>query len=437
MKLVVTNPGCSLEEQPLEAAASRQGPAAVITDTTDQEMLGFGGAFTESSCVCFSRLDPKRRDALLEELFSPSAGNFSVGRLCVGSSDYAETPYHYAPVPDDMEMRYFDAGRDEARIIPLVRRAREINPDLFLYASPWSPPPWMKTSGVLQGGWMRQKYIKAYALYYLKFLQHYRDAGILVNGLTPQNETETDQTSRMPACLWHPEMEMEFAVEMRRLLDANGFRDLKIWLMDHNFIMWRRACFQMDDPDVRKAAAGIAWHPYEGHPEMVEWFRNLHPECENHWTEGSIIPIDLAAASGKTFNMGETAAGFIQGINSGCQSITIWNLALDPQGYPTIGPFNCRGIVEIARDGSGWTYSTDYRILVQFARFIKRGARRLKTEGCGLPRNFAVAAFQNPGGERVVYIANTETHDSELVLKDRGRDIPIRSRRESLSTVLL
>jgi glucosylceramidase len=436
MKVIVTNPGRSLEERPLEAAVPK-GQAAVITDKTDQEMLGFGGAFTEASCVCFSRLKPAQRKALLEELFSPAGGNFSVGRLCVGSSDYAETPYCFAPVPGDMEMKHFDASHDDICIIPVIRQAREINPALFLYGSPWSPPGWMKTSGILQGGWMRRMYIKAYALYYLKFLQHYRNAGIVINGLTPQNESETDQVGRMPACLWHPELEMEFAVEMRRLLDENGFRDLKIWLMDHNFIMWRRACFQMDDPEVRKAAAGIAWHPYEGHPEMIEWFRNLHPECENHWTEGNIVPIDLAAAGGKTFNMGETAAGFIRGINSGCQSITIWNLALDPQGYPNIGPFNCRGIVEIERDGSGWTYSADYHVLVQFSKFIKRGARRLKTESPGMTRNFELAAFQNPGGERVVLIANTETHDSDLALHDRGKTIPLRILRESVSTVLL
>ncbi|MDR2595994.1 MAG: hypothetical protein LBC76_01615 [Treponema sp.] len=439
MKCIITNPGRIQEERSLnfETQGKRFGPAIVLQDKTDQSMLGFGAALTESACIMLSRMKEEARENLIKEIYSPAEGNFSVGRICVGSSDYAETQYDFASEPDDTEMRHFNASHDDALILPILRLCRKHNPDLFLYSSPWSPPGWMKTSGKAQGGWMRQKYLDAYALYYLKFLQHYEKAGVRLNGLTPQNETETDQVSKMPACLWHPELEMEFALKMRKLLNENGFKDLKIWLMDHNLIMWRRAIFQMDDPEVKSACAGIAWHPYEGHPEMISWFRDKHPECENHWTEGGVVPIDLVTGFSKRFSIGDIAAGFIKAINNGCQSITVWNLALDPAGYPNIGPFNCTGTVEIDRDGTSVRRSDEYYTLLHFSRYIKRGARRIMLEPVSLPQNFQTAGFINPDGSKVLFIANTETYDSDLIIRDKDKDIPVRVLRESVNTVFL
>ncbi|MDR1948788.1 MAG: hypothetical protein LBQ38_05300 [Spirochaetaceae bacterium] len=435
MKIIITNPGRILEERSLVSSALNTGPVVSLTGKTDQTMLGFGAALTDASCVLLQGMPEAKRLALLREIYSPEEGNFSVGRICVGSSDYAETPYDFAPVPEDLEMRRFDASHDDAAILPVLRAVRDINPDLFLFASPWSPPGWMKTSGVLQGGWMRQKYIKAFALYYLKFLEHYRKAGIVLDALTVQNESETDQAGKMPACLWHPEFEMEAVLELRKLLDGNGFSELKIWLMDHNLNMWRRAIFQMNDPAVKGASAGIAWHPYEGYPQMISWFRKEHPECENHWTEGTVVPIDLVTGYNRTFSIGDMAAGFLQCIRNGIQSITLWNLALDPVGYPNIGPFNCKGAVEIT--GEGVRYSPEYYTLLHFSKFVKRGARRIEVEGDQLPGSLEAAAFVNPDGTRVALVSNTDKFDSEFILRDGGRNIRVPALRESVATILL
>ncbi|MBR6322768.1 MAG: hypothetical protein IKR59_07855, partial [Lachnospiraceae bacterium] len=230
MKLYITNPGRRMEVRDVPESGKR-GPAAILTDRRDQEILGFGAALTDSACVLLNSLKEDERDKILRTVYSPEEDNFSVTRLCVGSSDYAEVPYDFAPVAEDLEMKYFDASHDDKNIIPVVKKAREFNPDLYLFSSPWSPPGWMKTSHEMQGGWMIEKYIDAYALYYLKFLQHYLKNGIRINALTPQNESETDQQSRMPACYWHPDFEMKFAKAIRKLLDENDFEDVKIWLM--------------------------------------------------------------------------------------------------------------------------------------------------------------------------------------------------------------
>lgn len=442
MKIVVTNPGCTLEERavccvPPEKA---RGPVAKITSETDQEILGFGAALTDAACIMLRRLPEDARKKLMHTVFAPEESNFSVTRLCVGSSDYAGEEYHYAPVENDMEMVHFDATHDDRDIIPMVKEALAENPELFLFASPWSPPGWMKSSGVMQGGWMLDRYIDAYALYYLKFMQHYLKSGVKIRALTPQNESETDQSSRMPACLWHPETEMKFAQAMRRLLDTNEFSDVKIWLIDHNFVMWHRAVFQMNSPETKAACAGIAWHPYEGYAEQVGYFRKAHPECENHWTEGTMIPnlfgYNINGPRPKNLEC-HHAKSYISGLNNGIQSITLWNLALDEAGYPNIGPFAARGAVEISRDGKSVTPAADFKALRHFSKYVQRGAKRLVVNADEVPANFSVAAFQNPDGGVAVVIANTEAFDSALNLEIGGKTVALWVLRESVNTVLL
>lgn len=442
MKIVITNPGRVMEEREVRTipyTKAPRGPLAVLTDKTDQEILGFGAALTESSCILIDHLPKEQKEAFMEEVYSPDRAGFSVTRLCVGASDYAAKVYDYAPVADDMSMEHFDASHDNEVILPIVRMARKYNPDLYLFASPWSPPGWMKSSHAMQGGFMLEKYVETYALYYLKFLQHYLKEGVKINALTPQNESETDQSSRMPACYWHPDLEMKFAKAMRKLLDENEeFKDVKIWLMDHNFVMWHRAAYEMDDPETKAVTAGIAWHPYEGHPESITVFRKMHPECENHWTEGDMV----SSQAPKNYSSGahryaNHAASFLCALNNGVQSITLWNLALDEEGYPNVGPFRCIGTNVIARNGSYIKHCDDYYALKHLSKYVKRGAKRIVVDDSAVPANFKVGAFINPDGQKVVVVTNQEIYDVPLYLDVDGKTVELWILRESVNTVLL
>jgi glucosylceramidase len=171
---------------------------------------------------------------------------------------------------------------------------------------------------------------------------------------------------------------------------------------------------------------------------MLSWFRAEHPNAENHWTEGSILPIDLrSAAEWNNPSMGRLAEGFLQCIAHGVQSITVWNLALDEQGHPNIGPFDCRGTFTVSRDGQTAVPSAEYHTLLHFTKFIKRGAKRVVLDKNALPRNFAVEGFENPDGQMVLVVSNTEGSDSEFNLLLGGQCVPLRVLRQSVSTVLL
>ena len=443
-KIFITNPGQEFREMQLLAEPIDQsGPVYEITREKAQTMLGFGAAMTDSSAVVIKRLPEEKRQQLIHEIYSPEETGFNVTRICVGSSDYADSIYDFAPVADDMQMEHFDCSHDDENIIPILQMARKENPDLYLYSSPWSPPGWMTTNGIMQGGFMRYECVDAYVLYYLKFIQYYKDHGLQLNALTTQNETETDQTSRMPACYWHPDTEAEFAVKMRKALNENGFEDLDIWLMDHNFDLWRRVLYQLSDEEVRRAASGVAWHPYGGHPEAVRWVGNRYPQMGHHWTEGWYIPA-AARNDGDNFVTSYTvtkgyatcARGFLQAINNGIQSITVWNIVLDEDGAPNVGPFNCRGTIEINRGSGQIKRSHEYYALAHFSKFVKRGAKRLVVNPIMMPDNFDAAAFENPDGSVVMIVANTDHYDSPLGFSYRGKTYYTWVKRQSVNTIV-
>ena len=122
----------------------------------------------------------------------------------------------------------------------------------------------MKTGNSLFGGSMRKKYFASYANYFVKFLQAYTAAGVPVDAVTSQNEVDTDQDGKMPACLWGQEYEIEFVSQHLGPELARNNLSTKIWILDHNYNLWGRALGELEDPGVRKYADGIAWHPYVG-----------------------------------------------------------------------------------------------------------------------------------------------------------------------------
>src|SRR5579863_384494 len=58
-----------------------------------QEMIGFGGAFTDASCYILHQMAPDARHALLSDLYGPAGLRLSVGRTCMGASDFSTKLY--------------------------------------------------------------------------------------------------------------------------------------------------------------------------------------------------------------------------------------------------------------------------------------------------------------------------------------------------------
>ncbi len=365
-----------------------------------QDILGFGAAFTDAACYMLHQLPPAACDELFNELFHPSQMNLSVCRMCIGASDYSTKVYSYDEGEPDPELSRFSIDHDREYIIPALKSARSQNPDLFLLASPWSPPGWMKVNGSMLGGLMQKKHFATYAKYFVKFLQAYGAAGVNVNAVSVQNEVDADQDGRMPASLWGQEYEMGFIADhLGREFSENNIAT-KIWIIDHNYTLWGRAICELDDPSVNRYVDGVAWHGYLGDPSAMSRVHAAHPEKHMYWTEGGP---SLSSPKYQTdwAQWGETFAGILRNWS---RCIIGWNLALDENGKPNIGPFNCGGLVTINSRTKEITRSGQYWAFAHYARAARRGARRI--ESSGKIQGISHVAFANPDGTRAIILTN-------------------------------
>lgn len=394
-----------------------------------QDILGFGAAFTDAACYTFNRLDPAVRETLFHELFDPSEMGLNVCRTCIGSSDYSTEMFSYDEGEPDPEMKRFSLAHDQGYVLPMLREARKANPDLFLFSSPWSPPGWMKAGGSMLGGSMRQRYFAPYAQYVLKFLQGYAAQGVPIQAVSVQNEVDTDQDARMPACLWPQEYEIAFVKNhLGPLLEKSGVAT-QIWILDHNYNLWGRAVDELEDPDLRKYCNSVAFHGYVGTPDMMSRVHDAFPDAKLYWTEGGP---DYTAADYATdwANWGRI---FTQVLRNWCRAITGWNLALDEKGRPNIGPFSCGGLVTIHSQSKEISRSGQYWALAHFSREIQRGARRFESSGTisGLDH----VALENPDGGKVVILTNSGNEKSvTLKLANQSTNLSLPS--NSVSTLI-
>jgi len=257
---------------------------------------------------------------------------------------------------------------------------------------------------------MRKKYFASYAQYFLKFLQAYADEGVPIQAITSQNEVDTDQDSRMPACLWGQEYEIEFVREhLGPVLRANKI-PAKIWLLDHNYNLWGRVICELDDRDLRKYANAVAWHGYVGGADMMSRVHDAHPEAEMYWTEGG----PDYTSPGYTTDWAQWGRTFTEVLRNWCRSITGWNLALDERGRPNIGPFSCGGLVTIHSQTKEITRSGQYWAFAHFSRLIHRGAHRFDSQGMGADVDHV--ACENPDGQRILVVTNPST-ERQVVLQ--------------------
>ena len=401
------------KQQPLRWSTNRKTNNVIQVDASRQyqQVLGFGAAFTDAACFTLNRLNADVRKQLFNELFGPAEMGLSVSRICVGSSDYATRAYNYTEGTEpDPELQRFSIDHDREYILPILREARVANPNLWLLASPWSPPAWMKFNKSMLGGSMRRYWLGVYAQYFDRFLAAYAAAGVRVNSITPQNEVDTDQDGRMPACIWPQEYEIEFVRDHLGPVMAKSANPADIWILDHNYNLWGRALCELEDEGARKYVKGIAWHGYAGSPDAMTRVKNTYPAIDNFWTEGG-PDFDTPGYETEWAKWGDQFAGILR---NSARSIIAWNYALDEKGKPNIGPFNCAGMVTIHSATKEITRSGQYWAMRHFASHIRRDARIVHSAG-EITRVSHVVA-KNPDGSFTAILTNSGKEEANVTL---------------------
>lgn len=172
-----------------------------LTGGKKQEILGFGGCFNELGWDALLKTEPSVRENFIRELYGKEGCAFNMGRVPIGANDFSLEWYSCDETDGDYELKDFNVERDKEYTVPYIREAQKYCPELELFASPWSPPTWMKTKKVYNYGRIRmeEKVLDAYARYFVKFVEAYKELGIPVSMIHVQNEPMADQ--KFPSCL--------------------------------------------------------------------------------------------------------------------------------------------------------------------------------------------------------------------------------------------
>ena len=279
-------------KQPLET----QTCIFVNPKNTFQTFLGIGGAITDASAEVFAKLSPGKQVEFLQAYFSKEKGiGYSLIRTNIHSCDFSPGSYTYI-AEGDTALKTFSIEHDKQFRIPLIKRATDAaGGKVTLYASPWSPPAFMKdNNSMLKGGKLLPAFYQSWANYYVKFINSYQREGIPVWGLTIQNEPMA--TQRWESCIFTAEEERDFLKNyLGPTLKKAGLGNKKITVWDHNRdLISQRASTILDDKDANKYVWGIGFHWYEnwsgGDPmfENIGKVNEMYPDKNLLFTEGCV-----------------------------------------------------------------------------------------------------------------------------------------------------
>ncbi len=192
---------------------------------------GFGTCFNELVWVALQKASAADRAEVLRLMFSPQEMSLSYNRLPIGANDFSTSWYSYNESAGDYAMQSFSIARDHVAVIPYLRAAQQISGKPFtLFASPWSPPTWMKFPQVYNFGHLvwEDRNLKAYADYFVKYVQAYAAEGLPITAVHPQNEPDSDQ--KFPSCRWSGAQLRDFLRDyLAPAFEAAGL-DTELWL---------------------------------------------------------------------------------------------------------------------------------------------------------------------------------------------------------------
>ncbi|WP_250031677.1 glycoside hydrolase family 30 beta sandwich domain-containing protein [Paractinoplanes maris] len=419
------------------------GVPTVVVDPNRrfQTMAGFGASITDSSAAVLYRLSPAARNAAMESLFR---NGLSYLRQPIGASDFTDGPaYTYDDVPagrTDYPLRHFSVKHDRAQILPLLRQARRLNPELRVMATPWSPPAWMKTNGSLSGGRLIDSpaIYRAYAAYLVKFVQAYRKEGVPIDTLTVQNEPQNRAPAGYPGMDLPSWQAAEVIERLGPMLRAAGERT-KILGYDHNWSEHPNDAAgtppdSVDDIDhypqellatpAARWIAGTAYHCYYGDPSAMTALHNEFPAKDIYFTECSGSQSSDPAATFSDTLKWHARNLIIGNTRNWAKTVINWNLALDETNGPHNGGCGtCTGVLTVNDDGSV-TRNAEFYTLGHLARFVKPGAVRVASTSFGTTGwNGRVmdVAFVNPDGSTVLVAHNENDNPQAFAVQYGGR----------------
>lgn len=374
----------------------------IYPDVTYQKFYGFGGAITEATAYNYSLLPEEKKKQFMQDYFGDL--NYSLCRLTIGSCDFSLSYYTYSKKRD---LSDFSIARDKKYVIPFIKDALKVNPNISFLATPWSPPRFMKNTKISAfGGKLLKKYRALYSEFFVKYIKAYEEEGININYITVQNEANAMQY--WESCIFKPNDEADFLANyLFPAFEKNNIKT-KILIYDHNKEnLFNRALAEFKDDNVKNAASGIAFHWYSGsHFENIALCREKFPDKLLFHTEGCFgyTPNNSYANDYATDIAGD--------LNAGTNGYMDWNILLDCKGGPCHKKNNCNSPVMLNKEASDYDKKLAYYYIGHFSKVIKPGAVRIahsRYQG-----DIRMTSFKNPDGSIAVVMLNREHYDISI-----------------------
>ncbi|ATC63555.1 glycosyl hydrolase [Nibricoccus aquaticus] len=404
---------------------------------TFQTLLGIGGALTDASAETYFKLPVEKRRELIRAYYDSEHGiGYSLGRTHINSCDFSSASYTYV-AEGDTALKTFSIAPDEKHRIPFIKDAlAAVKGPFAMYASPWSPPAWMKDNNhMLRGGKLKPEMRDAWARYYVAFIQAYEKAGIPIWGLTVQNEPMAVQ--RWESCVYTAEEEKDFVRDhLGPVLAKSGMADKKIVIWDHNRTwIFQRAQAALNDPEAAKYIWGVGFHWYSDDAfDNVRLVKETYPQTHLLFTEGCNFPYDRTKLS--DWNWGELyGRSMIKDFNNGADGWTDWNVLLDETGGPNHVKNFCYAPVHADTQTGELMYMNSYYYIGHFSKFIRPGAKRVISSST--VDRLLTTAFKNADGSVAVVVMNSSGEAQAFALTIGQQSVPVSSPAHSILTLVV
>jgi glucosylceramidase len=414
------------ELAPLTFHATGTSAAVTITvDPTvrDQTIAGFGGSFTESMAYALSKVSKAKRQEALAAYFGPTGADYTICRTHINSCDFSLGFYSYDEVANDTALNNFNIAPDTGDLIPLIKDALAIKPDLKIFASPWSPPAWMKDNNSMAGGSLKTQCYPAWAKYFSKYLKAYQQYGINMWGITIQNESEFG--APWGGCIYTPQQQRDFLkFNLGPQLQKDSW-NVNIMFFDHNkdnMVKWADVFYA--DPVASGMVWGEAIHWYAG-----DQFPNVATYHQKYPTHHLLATEQCATgapeAKNDNYNTATRYAHDIIGdLANGAEGWVDWNMVLNQQGGPNHLNNWCEAPIIANANTGNLEYGPSYYYMKQFSKYVRPGAVRIKATSNN--SSWEPVAFINPDGKivAIVHCSGTEITTGRLICGSKQIEFP-------------
>lgn len=452
-----------------------QTPAIIIASgDTGHRLKHWGTTFNELDWDAFIALSRDDQDKLMHNLFSPNGDlRFTRGRIGMNCNDYGRSWFSCDEVEGDFELKYFNIDRDKTSIIPLIRAAQKYNPDLTFWTSPWSPPSWMKINGdypvvsskynnadprkdyllfgsvedidedemkflgerqdqfprrlATQDYFIQDpRYLQAYANYFSKFVDAYKNEGVPIDMVIYQNEAYS--YTPYPGCAWTAEGTVRFNRDYLAPTLQKKNPDVKIYLGTFNTNRQDHVERILSDSLLRSQLSGLAFQ-WEG--------REIFPAIRAQYPEFSYICSESECGNGDMdWKAGEHTFFLIgDNIGKGCDEWYNWNFLLPKRGRSQWG-WEQNALVELDPETHTMRYTPEYYAVKHFSNVVDQGAEILGYN-YNADKLTSVLVVRNPNGKYVAIAGNFSADTHSLTIGINGKYLNVNLPAHSFNSYII